>query len=100
MSKIPGDDESGVGPVTKVDEATEVTRVNIKVNGLTIEVTKEVIVHEMLTRAKAAGCIEGEVDEYVIERMSGEGELSLQEAIVVKEHEEFLAVPIGKTEVA
>ena len=100
MSEIPGGDEGGTGPVTKVDEATEVTRVNIKVNGLTIEVTKEVIVHEMLSRAKDAGCIEGEVDEYVIERVSGEGELSLRETIEVKEHEEFLAVPTGKTEVA
>ena len=100
MSEIPGGDESGVGPVTNVDEATEVTRVNIKVNGLTIEVTKEVIVHEMLSRAKEAGCIEGAVEEYVIERVSVEGALGLRETIVVEDHEEFLAVPIGPTEVA
>ena len=100
MSEIPGDDEDHVGPVTNVDEATEVTRVNIKVNGLTIEVTKEVIVHEILTKAKEAGCIEGAVEEYVIESVSVEGELGLRETIVVEEHEEFFAVPIGKTEVA
>ena len=100
MSEIPGGTEGDVGPVTNVDDATEVTRVNIKVNGLTIEVTEKVIVHEMLTRAKEAGCIEGEVDEYVIERVSGEGELSLRETIVVEDQEEFLAVPTGKTEVA
>ena len=100
MSEIPGGDKGGVGPVTNVDETTEVTRVNVKVNGLTIEVTKEVIVHEMLSRAKEAGCIEGEVEEYVIERVSVEGELGLRETIVVEEHEEFLAVPTGKTEVA
>ena len=92
MSEIPGDDEGGVGPVTN--------RVNIKVNGLTIEVTKKVVVHEILTRAKEAGCIEGLVDEYVIERVSGEDELGLREIIVVEDREEFLAVPTGKTEVA
>ena len=100
MSEIPGGAEGGVGPVADVDDATEVTRVNIKVNGLTIEVTKKVSVRKILTKAKEAGCIEGEVEEYVIERVSGEGELGLRETIVVEDLEEFLAVPTGKTEVA
>lgn len=99
MNEIPGDDE-GKGPVATVDEATAVSRVKIKVNGLTIEVTKEVEIRDVLSNAKDAGCIEGEVDEYVIERVSAEGEMGLQEIIVVEEHEEFLAVPITKTEVA
>ena len=98
MNEIPGGDE-GIGPVATVDEAT-VSHVKVKVNGLTIEVTKEVKVREVLSKAKEAGCIEGEVDEYVIERVSVEGELGLQETIVVEEHEEFLAVPVTKTEVA
>ena len=100
MSEIPGGDEGGRGPTATVNEVTDVSHVKIKVNGLTIEVTKEVTVHEVLSRAKEAGCIEGGVDEYVIERVSAEGELNLQMTIVVEEHEEFLAVPTTKTEVA
>ena len=83
-----------------VDDATEVTRVNIKVNGLTIEVTKKVSVRKILTKAKEAGCIEGEVDEYVIEKASVEGGLDREQIVTVEEHEEFFAVPIGKTPVA
>lgn len=100
MSEVPEGDEGGVGPVATVNDATKVSRVNIRVNGLTIEVTKGVTVREVLSTAKAAGCIEGEVDEYVIERVSVTGELGLQETIVVEEHDEFLAVPTTKTDVA
>ena len=100
MSDIPGGDQGEVGPVANVHDDTKVSRVQIKVNGLTIEVTKEVVVHAVLEKAKDAGCIEGAVDEYVIERVSVAGELSGHETIVVEEHEEFLAVPIGKTDVA
>ena len=99
MSDVLGGDQGGVGPVTNVDDAAKVS-VQIKVNGLTIEVTKEVGVHAVLKKAKEAGCIEGAVDEYVIERVSVEGELHGHETIVVEEHEEFLAVPVGKTAVA
>lgn len=97
MSEVP---EGGVGPVATVNDATKVSRVKIRVNGLTIDVTTEVTVREVLSKAKDAGCIEGEVDEYVIERVSVKGELGLEETIVVEEHEEFLAVPTGKTDVA
>lgn len=100
MSDIPSSDEGGAGPVANVDDATETSRVQIKVNGLTIEVTKKVKIHEILIKAKEAGCIEGAVDEYVIERVSKEGELGREVTIEVEEHEEFFAVPIGKTEVA
>ena len=100
MSEVPGGDDGGAGLVANVDDATKTSRVQIKVNGLTIEVTKEVTIHEILTKAKEAGCIEGLVDEYVIEKVSAEGELGREETIAVEEHEEFFAVPIGKTEVA
>ena len=100
MSEVPGSDEGDVGPVVNVDDGTKTSKVQIKVNGLTIEVTKEVIVHEILTKAKEAGCIEGSMDEYVIEKVLVEGELGREQTIVVEEHEEFLAVPTGKTEVA
>lgn len=102
MSNIPGegDGEGPSGPVANVGEAEEVTAVRIKVNGVTVEVTAEVVVTDILVKAKEAGCFGGVVEEYVIERVSEEGELALDEAIVVVEDEEFLAVPVGKTEVA
>lgn len=100
MSDIPGGDQGEAGPVASVHDDTKVSRVQIEVNGLTIEVTKEVVVHTVLEKAKDAGCIEGAVDEYVIERVSVEGELRRDDIIIVKEHEKFLAVPIGKTDVA
>ena len=100
MSDIPGENDGPVGPVANVGEGEYVRRVQIKVNGITIEVTEEIIVKHILEKAKEAGCFGGLVEEYVIERVSVEGELHLDETIVVVEAEEFLAVPIGKTEVA
>ena len=100
MNHIPGSEEGGVGPTTNVDDATELSRVQIKVNGVTIEVTKDVRISEVLTKAKHAGAIEGSIEEYIIERVEKEGEVTLEETITVTELEEFLAVPIGKTEVA
>ena len=100
MSNIPGEDNGPVRPVANVDDGEELRSVQIKVNGITIEVIEEIIVKNILAKAKEAGCFGGPVDEYVIERMSVEGELSLDETVVVVEAEEFLAVPIGKTEVA
>ena len=88
------------GPVTRVDESQEVERVRIKVNGVEIEVARKVKVLELIKGAKSAGAIEGLVEEYVIERMSGEGEILIDETITVVEKEQFLAVPVGKTEVA
>lgn len=100
MNDIPGGDESGTGPVAGVDDAVEVGRVQIKVNGITIEVTESVRVREVLARAKDAGAIEGSVEEYIIERVEREGELGIEETVTVTELEEFLAVPTGKTDVA
>ena len=100
MSEIPGNDEA-VGPVTEVGEAEAATLVRIRVNGKTLEVTKEVTVKVVLANAKDAGCIEGlEEEEYVIERVSEEGQLSGETTIVVEEAEEFVAVPKGPTSVA
>ena len=100
MNDIPGGDASGTGPVASVDDAAEVSRVQIKVNGITIEVTESVRIREVLARAKDAGAIEGTVEEYIIERVEKEGELGIEETVTVTELEEFLAVPTGKTDVA
>ena len=100
MNGIPGGDNDGVGPVANTGGATEFSRVQIKVNGVTIEVTQEVVVDEVLIKARDAGAIEGLVEEYVIERVEEEGEIAPGEIIMVKELEEFLAVPTGKTDVA
>ena len=100
MNDIPGGDEAGTGPVAGVDDVTEGVRVQIKVNGITIEVTEEVDVREVLNKAKDGGAIEGSGEEYIIERVEKEGEIKIGETVTVREHEEFLAVPTGKTEVA
>ena len=100
MTDIPGSNEGGAGPVARVDDATEVGRVKIKVNGITIEVTEKVEVREILTKARDAGAIEESVEVYVIEKVEKEGEMTIDETIEVTEFEEFLAVPTGKTEVA
>ena len=100
MSNIPGGDGGGAGPVANVDVATEVSRVRVKVNGVTIEVTEKVTVREMLIKARDIGAIEGSVETYVIERIEKEGEVKIDEVIEVTESDEFLAVPTGATEVA
>ena len=89
-----------VEPRTNAGGATEFSLVQIKVNGVTIEVTSKVKIREVLTKARDAGAIEGLVEEYVIERVEEEGEIAPEEIIIVKEFEEFLAVPTGKTDVA
>ena len=96
----PGDTNGEVGPIGRVDEPQTADRVRIKVNGLTIRVATTLTVREVLEAAKTAGAIEGSVDEYVIERVTAEGEIGPQETITVTDLEEFMAVPIGKTEVA
>ena len=100
MGVGPGNGDGDNGPVARIDESQEVERVKIKVNGVEIEVARKVKVLELIKGAKSAGAIEGLVEEYVIERMSGEGEILIDETITVEETEEFLAVPVGKTEVA
>lgn len=100
MNDVPGND-GPVGPVTEVSAVEGATLVSIRVNGTTLEVTKEVTVKVILAKAKEAGCIEGVVEEeYVIERVSEEGQLSQETTIVVEESEEFVAVPKGPTSVA
>lgn len=99
MSAVPGNDDP-VGPVSQVSEVEGSTLVSIRVNGTTLEVAKEVAVRVILAKAKEAGCIEGLVEEYVIERVSEAGQLSQETTIVVEEAEEFIAVPSGGTAVA
>lgn len=74
--------------------------VQIKVNGVTIEVTEQVKVEDLLIIAKKARGISGEIEEYIIERVEEEGEKQREEIIFAKEQEEFLAVPVGRVEVA
>lgn len=95
-----GNGAGDVGPIAHVDEAGEVERVRIKVNGVEIEVATKVKVLELIKGAKSAGAIQGLVEEYVIERVKREGEIGIDASITVAEREEFLAVPVGKTEVA
>ena len=100
MNNVPGNNEDNIGPVANVETGTEFNSVSIKVNWVTIEVTEEVKVHEMLSKAKEAGAIMGSVDGYVIERVEVKGEIQREKVITVKEQEEFIAVPIGPTGVA
>ena len=100
MIDIPGSDEGRAGPRANVEE---VRHVQVKVNGMVIDVSETVMVREMLTKAKRAGAIEGMIEEYILERVEEEGEfgvLGIDEGITVTELEEFLAVPTGRTEVA
>ncbi len=69
-------------------------------NGVEIEVKRKVEVREIIVKAKKADAIEGFVEEYVIERVKEGGEIDFEETITVIEQEQFLAVPVGKTEVA
>ena len=69
-------------------------------NGVEIDVKREVEVREIIAKAKKADAIEGFVEEYVIERVKESGEIGIEETITVVEQEEFMAVPVGKTEVA
>ena len=100
MNEVPGNNEDNVGPVINVEDDTATSSVSIKINGVTIEVTEEVKVHEVLIKAKEAGAIMGIVEEYVIERVKVDGEIKKEEVIIVKEQEEFIAVPVGRTDVA
>ena len=96
----PGSTNGDAGPIARVDDSQKVDRVKIKVNGITLDVPKTLAVREVLELAKDAGAIAGSVDEYVIERVTVEGEIGPEDSITVTEMEEFMAVPIGKTEVA
>ena len=100
MNEVPGNNEDNIGPVINVEDSSATSSVSIIVNGVTIEVTEEVKVHEVLIKAKEAGAIMGIVEEYVIEKVKVVGEIKKEEVITVKELEEFIAVPTGRTEVA
>ena len=100
MAAGPGNGDGGVDPVARIDEHQAVERVRIKVNGVEIEVKRKVEVREIIVKAKKADAIEGFVEEYVIERVKEGGEIGFEETITVIEQERFLAVPVGKTEVA
>ena len=100
MNNIPGNGEGKEGAVADVGEATEIEHVKIKVNGITIEVTEEIKIRDVLIKAKGAGAIEGVLEEYVLERVEKVGELGIEETVTVTESEEFIAVPTGATNVA
>ena len=100
MSDTPGEGGGPIGPVAQVGEAEEVVSVRIKVNGVTIEVTQEVVIKDILTKAKEAACFGGAVAEYVLQRVSEDDDLPLEQTIIVIESEEFIAVPSGPTPVA
>ena len=100
MNEVPGNNEDNIGPVINVEDGTATSSVSIMVNGVTIEVTEEVKVHEVLIKAKEAGAIMGIIEEYVIERVEVDGEIKKEEVITVKELEKFIAVPVGRTDVA
>ena len=98
MSIDPGSDT--VGPAAHTGEDVKMKIVSIKVNGAHIQVYERVTVREIVEKASDAGAISGVIDEYVIERIETVGEHGLDEDIEVLELEEFMAIPIGKTEVA
>ena len=81
-------------------EPPEVDRLPVKVNGVEIEVAEEVLVRELVAKAKERGAISGSVDEYVVERVTQEGEFGIDETIRITEREELLAVPVEPTTVA
>ncbi len=97
MNDAPGSSNGEVGPVAIVNESENVT---VSVNGVKIRITRVVTVRDLLQNAKAVGAIEGLVEEYVIERVAAAGEIGIEQTITVNDLEEFLAVPVGKTEVA
>ena len=100
MNKVPGNNDDNSGSVDLAENDTVETLVQIKVNGVMIEVAEQVKVEDLLIIAKKARAISGEIKEYIIERFEEEGEKQREEIIIVKEQEEFLAVPVGRVEVA
>lgn len=99
MSTSPGGD-SKVGPAANTGEFSESKIVSITVNGTQIQVRERVTVREIVTEASAAGAISGLIEEYVIERVTEDGEHGLDQTITVIESEELMAVPVGSTPVA
>ena len=96
----PGDTNDEAKPIVRVEDTQQDALVRIKVNGIELDVRREVVVREVLEAAKGRGAIAGSVEEYVMERVTVEGEIGPGETITVIDLEEFMAVPIGKTEVA
>ena len=80
-------------PSAPSGETRGVERIRVKVNGVEIEVTEEVVVRELVVKAKEKGGIAGFVDDYVVERLNQEGEIRIDETICLSEREEFLALP-------
>ena len=98
MSIDPGSDTAG--PATHTGKDVNMKFVSIKVNGAQIQVSERVTVRKIVERASEAGAISGVIEEYVIERVETVGEHGLKEVIEVQELEEFMAIPVSKTEVA
>ena len=89
-----------VRPVDRGDESQGARRVPVKVNGVEIEVAEEVRVQELIELARDKGAIAGSIYEYVVERVTQEGEFGIDETIRITEREELLAVPVEPTTVA
>ena len=101
MASEAASDSNKAGSVAPVDESRGVKPLRVKVNGVEIEVTEELVVaRELVVKAKEKGGIAGYVDEYVVERLNQEGEIRIDETIRITEHEEFLAVPVEATPTA
>lgn len=100
MATDAGNDKNKGGAVAPSGEARAVERVRVKVNGVEIEVTEEVLVRELVAKAKDKGAIAGYVNEYVVERTTEGGEFGIDETIRISDQEELLAVPEGGTTVA
>lgn len=97
---IDADHDNEARSVAPGDESRGLESIPVKVNGVEIEVLEEVRVQELIEMARAKGAIAGTVDEYVIERVTEDGELRGDEIIRISEREEFLAVPVEPTTVA
>lgn len=97
---IDADNHNEASSAAPGDESQGLELIPIKVNGVEIEVAEEVRVQELIEMARDNGAIAGSVDEYVIERVTEDGELRGDEIIRISEREEFLAVPVEPTTVA
>ncbi len=94
------ENKGGVRSVARGDESQGARRVPVKVNGVEIEVAEEVLVRELVDKAREKGAIAGSVNECVVERVTQEGEFGIDETIRITEREELLVVPVEPTTVA
>ena len=93
-------DNNKARSVARGDESQGLECIPVKVNGVEIEVPEEVLVRDLVAKAKEKDAIAGSVDDYVVERLTQEGEFRIDETIRISEQEELLAVPVDATPVA